>query len=381
MKNWGKVFERPGKGGTRRHWLDFGRHGKLYSHKGVPFEGREQAEALLRTVRILAQEVGKNGAIDRFAPVASPKRRVGVWLKSWLLDFEEMVKSGDRAPRTLREYSRWAKPGGHFDFWRNRSILLIGPMASKEFLRWLRLRGVQGKTAWNVVAGFHAFLAWLVEIEELERVPKLMWPKKHSPKTSVIGIETQQAILDAIPEDARGVYLAMARLCVRPSEAVVMNARQLCADGWVNVDVSRADRTIGSGEKSIKNDEAKRLPLPDDLAEWINRWVPAEDRLRRKVLFNNPRTGGPWSEAALRRQWYRACDEVGVKISLYQGTKHSTATELRRRGIALDVIQQLCGHRDQRSTEVYAKLGEEALVEAISLPRIGSARRSNRQDT
>jgi site-specific recombinase XerD len=83
----------------------------------------------------------------------------------------------------------------------------------------------------------------------------------------------------------------------------------------------------------------------------------------------NPVTGGAWSEAALRRTWYKACDQVGVKVSLYTGTKHSTATELRRQGIPLDVIQRLCGHRDARSTEVYAKLADQALVEAIRRPR------------
>lgn len=375
VENWGKVFERPGRDGTSRYWLDFGRHGKLYSHRGVAFESREQAEALLRTVRILALEVGKIGAIDRFAPVASPKRRVGLWLESWLSDFEEKVRAGERAPRTLREYRRWSKRGGHFDFWRNRSILLIGPVASKEFLRWLRGRGVQGKTAWNIVAGFHAFLGWLVEIEELERVPKIMWPKKRTAQPEVIGPTTQRAILDAIPEAARGVYLAMALLCVRPSEAVAMTARQLRGDGWIIVDVSRADRTLGSGEKPTKNDEPKTLPLPDELLDWIEEWVPKETRLRGEVLFTNPRTNGAWSEAALRRQWYRACDSVGVRIGLYRGTKHSTATELRRQGIPLDVIQRICGHRDKRSTEVYAKLADHALVEAIRRPRVRSVER------
>jgi len=90
----------------------------------------------------------------------------------------------------------------------------------------------------------------------------------------------------------------------------------------------------------------------------------------------NPNTGGPWAETPLKRAWYKACAKVGVRVSLYSGTKHSTATELRRQGVPLDVIQKLCGHRDARSTEVYAKLADQALVEAIRRPRMRSARRS-----
>ncbi len=35
---------------------------------------------------------------------------------------------------------------------------------------------------------------------------------------------------------------------------------------------------------------------------------------------------------------------------------HSTATALRRAGVALDVIQHIAGQADSRSTEVYAKV-------------------------
>jgi integrase len=78
----------------------------------------------------------------------------------------------------------------------------------------------------------------------------------------------------------------------------------------------------------------------------------------------------------LRRQWYAACEKVGVQVSLYNGTKHSTDNSLRRQSVPLDVIQRLCGHRDARSTEVYAKLADEPLVEAIRSPRMRSVKRS-----
>ncbi len=39
---------------------------------------------------------------------------------------------------------------------------------------------------------------------------------------------------------------------------------------------------------------------------------------------------GWWSEAALRRTWAAACRRVGVAgVSLYEGTKHSTAARLK----------------------------------------------------
>jgi integrase len=102
----------------------------------------------------------------------------------------------------------------------------------------------------------------------------------------------------------------------------------------------------------------------------------AGEEARRRAALREPQHGRPWAETPLKRAWYKACDQVGVRVSLYSGTKHSTATELRRQGVPLDVIQKLCGHRDARSTEVYAKLADQALVEAIRRPRMRSAGRS-----
>ena len=80
-----------------------------------------------------------------------------------------------------------------------------------------------------------------------------------------------------------------------------MTSRQLRGDGWITIDVSRANRGLYSGTKAVKNEEPKTLPLPDELAEWIERWVPRERRVARERLFVNPNTGGAWAETSLKR--------------------------------------------------------------------------------
>jgi hypothetical protein len=94
VAQWGVVWEREGDGQKRRFVLDFDRYGKIYSHKGVRLESREQAQALLDTIRILGQEIGKQHAVDRFAPAASKRHGIGAWLERWLSDLEQQVKAG-----------------------------------------------------------------------------------------------------------------------------------------------------------------------------------------------------------------------------------------------------------------------------------------------
>jgi hypothetical protein len=75
-----------------------------------------------------------------------------------------------------------------------------------------------------------------------------------------------------------------------------------------------------------------------------------------------PRPAGPWYKKALEREWRAACAAVGVTSTLYEGTKHSTATAMLRRGVQERTIQALLSHRDARSTRRYARLGDQALV-------------------
>ena len=71
-------------------------------------------------------------------------------------------------------------------------------------------------------------------------------------------------------------------------------------------------------------------------------------------------------------EWKVACERTGVThIGLYEGTKHSTATDFLRRGIDERVIQALLGHADMRSTRRYARLADQALVAAL-IPACGS---------
>ena len=71
-------------------------------------------------------------------------------------------------------------------------------------------------------------------------------------------------------------------------------------------------------------------------------------------------------EYGLRRTWANACKKVGVSgVSIYEGTKHSTATHLKALGADDRLLAQLMGHRDVRSVEKYAKLDSSAIRAAL----------------
>ena len=50
---------------------------------------------------------------------------------------------------------------------------------------------------------------------------------------------------------------------------------------------------------------------------------------------------------------------------MYPGTKHTTATELIRRGEARETVQALLGHADPRSTDHYVVLADRFVTDTL----------------
>lgn len=222
-------------------------------------------------------------------------------------------------------------------------------------------RKLSAKTRWNVVAAMSAFLGWLRKIGEIAVTP---WPtvREHAPR--LLSAEPQGNVLAAIPEPSRGIFLALALLGLRPSEAARLHAADYAAGdpGWLTIRVT-------------KNRQVKRLPVTSSpTGSRSTSRARRASRARRSspssTAAEESDRPAPWSTSSMRRVWRAACTATGVEISLYEGTKHSRATDLLRQGVSERVLEALLGHRDERSTQRYARLVDEALVDALR-PRCG----------
>ena len=166
----------------------------------------------------------------------------------------------------------------------------------------------------------------------------------------------------ASPGPKRGSFLAMALMGIGPGEACAV----LFSDhreGWLDIDKAVKGDRLDAPVRGTKSGRGKRLPVAEPLAEWIDEFVPPSGRLQRRHLFTNPNTGGPWSPTSMRRVWKRACKDVGIEgISIYEGCKHSFATDAVARGVQERHLQAFLGHADVRSTRRYARLADAGVV-------------------
>src|SRR5574338_171937 len=89
----------------------------------------------------------------------------------------------------------------------------------------------------------------------------------------------------------------------------------------------------GGARAGTKGRNAAWIPVDEDLQRWIE-WrlvrVSKEEMLRQRIaLFPNPTARNRekrWIANTLREEGNQAAAKVGVRVRMYEGTKHSSAT-------------------------------------------------------
>ncbi len=362
----GRIRFQRRKGG-RAYYLDFRPYGRVWSHRGIRITDEATARRVLEAIRSkVAEGRPLDEVIAEYLPSHAQPNLVPRWIARWLEVKQRESDAGDRSPTYLRELTRYAKAGGHFSWWNARSIHEISYGTLEDWGLWLSDRGLSPKTRRNVLGAFRSFLSWLQRREQIRQVPKFPWPRVDEYAPTVLSIEAQDLVLAKISDEGRGIFLAMATLGVRPGEARALDVADY-RDGWLTVDKACKGPAGNAPIRGTKTGKPKRLPVGELLGAWLDRWVDPADRLTRAPLFLNPRTGRRWTHWALRDTWVRSARAAGLEgVKLYEGTKHSMATDAIRRGVSERALQSFLGHRDLRSTRRYAQLSDQALV---SVPR------------
>ena len=67
-------------------------------------------------------------------------------------------------------------------------------------------------------------------------------------------------------------------------------------------------------------------------------------------------SGKPLRRNKVSDSWRQAAKKAGIRITLYQGIKHSMGCQLVNQGVPLEVLAAWFGHKDVRTTKRHAKI-------------------------
>ncbi|MCZ7619853.1 MAG: hypothetical protein M5U32_16700 [Myxococcota bacterium] len=293
----GKLGRIRSRRGGREFFLDFRPYGRVWSNRGIRITDEATARRLLEKIRgQVAEDRPLPEVLADYLPAHAKPNLAPVWIDKWLDVKRREAAAGDRSPTYLRELERYARPTGHFSWWRSRSIHEIEYGTLEDWSHWLADRGLSPKTRHNVIAAFRSFVGWLKRRRKLRELPEFPWPKvpEHDPR--VLTLETQDAILDAIPEADRGIFLALGRMGLRPGEAVALQASDY-QDGWLHV--TRAVRAAAF---------RTRCARPRTTAGSGSRWTRSS---RRGSSGASRRSGGCGAASSSRTPGARALRAAG----------------------------------------------------------------------
>jgi integrase len=249
---------------------------------------------------------------------------------------------------------------GHLAFWENVQLNdVTGPML-KRWISWLRQQG-KLKTGGmrHVVNDFGAFLRYQHSIGSLRILPVIPTIAYTEEDKVVPRMADARRVLDAIPDEIRGLWLAHTLAGLRPAEA-----RRL--------DVG--DYDFETGELAIppskcKTKRGRCLPIREVVPE-LDGWIVRHrsNAMRGAPLFRNPgaykKSAERWKEHAERNVWLAACDAAGVEyVEPNAAGRHAFAThEINEEATDKLAVRDWLGHTSLATTERYGRVRSSALA-------------------
>ena len=356
----GKIRERRRKRGRLEvtYYIDFypklsGRDRFLNSESGVTFESYEHAEVVQQRIKALTDK-GRTlaEAVSAYRQPKDRRNQIRELAKQWIEWIEEET---ELEPYTVLGYR--GHVSNQFAWWGNRTIDQVDWDLLYKWAKWMgKDSGLAPKTIRNVLATMRSFLSWHRMRDKTFVIPQFPTVKRgKQKKPTTMPLLDQAAVLAAIPEDDRGIFLSYAHLTLRQGEGracLVEHYDFKLRELWVG------DAMKGSGPSALrgntKTGECGRYPVSEELAEWIERHVSAEARFRGNgPLFPNPRTGKVYSRNTIQNIWRSACKMAEVDhVPPYRATKHSTLSELAR-VLTPQQLQGLARHKKFDTTRLY----------------------------
>lgn len=224
-------------------------------------------------------------------------------------------------------------------------------------------KGRAPKTVHHVLADVRTFLRWCVRRGIIQSAPEIPVTQLVEYEPTIPSVEEQRARLAAIPEAARGYFLARGLLGIRHQEALrleVGDYRRREGDDGERLD----DLSIkGKGRRF------RVLPAPAELAAWVRKHRPALAEAGTP-LFTNPNTGRAWTQASLIRVWRAMEADLGLEhVKPNEALRHCfgtrTAERLIGEGMSRDeaqaAVMNVMGHTSKATSDRYVKLAAETL--------------------
>ena len=229
-----------------------------------------------------------------------------------------------------------------------------------------QFKSVQSEaTQARILAGVHSWFRFLLYKDYIDQDPSelLEGPRKSKHLPTILSLEEVNAMMAAIDLSSNEGHRNRAMM-------EMLYGSGLRVSELVNLRLSRIYLNEHYMLIEGKGSKQRLVPLSPVAEEWFGYWMqerstwPVKPESKDFAFVN--RYGRPMTRAMIFTIVRRLCAEAGITKTVSPHTlRHSFATHLLQNGADLRVIQQLLGHEDLATTEIYTQLNVQDLRKAI----------------
>lgn len=276
---------------------------------------------------------------------------------NYLLEFRielEFVKNYSK--HTIIAYENDIK--GFLEYLDNKDLSKVKTEDIRKYIRYLS--NLKEKSLARKMSSLRTFYEFLVKREYIKESPMdgVDGPKIGKYLPDVLSMEEVDKLLDIEPKDAftyrnRCILELLYSTGLRISELVSLKLNN------INIDECMV-KVMGKGSKE------RVVPLSDIAIQYIEKYIKdVRPTMLKKsqtdYLFLNNH-GKCLTRQAIFKMIKKRAEDIGLKKDISPHTlRHSFATHLLQNGADIRFIQELLGHSDVGTTEIYTHVINETL--------------------
>ncbi|MFC6171517.1 site-specific tyrosine recombinase XerD [Loigolactobacillus jiayinensis] len=262
--------------------------------------------------------------------------------------------------RDLTKFKTYLEQQKMSSFEQDRFVII-------NFLGTLKTQKMATNSVIRMVSSLRKFYRYLLETEQITIDPmqQVDSPKKQQHLPQVLSQNEIKRLL-AVPDTTTALGIRDRAILE------VLYATGLRVSELTHLKLAELHLSLGLIQTIGKGDKERLIPIGDVAIDWINRYLETSRPTFLKsgqsepILFLN-HYGRPFTRQGIWKNLKQMVKAAGIDKDITPHTlRHSFATHLLENGADLRVVQELLGHADISTTQIYTHVSQKHLREAYN---------------
>jgi integrase/recombinase XerC len=289
---------------------------------------------------------------------------------AWVEAYLTYVRVEKRlAERTVTLYTLDLQKLTDFAQQANVALLAVKNTHIRRWIAQMHSKGRSGRGIALILSGWRGFYAWLGRqgVVSSNPVQDVRAPRSGKPLPKALGVDDAVQLADFVSEDDPLLELrdaAMVELLygsgLRVGEMVGLDAEASAqARGWIDLQAATA-HVLGKGSKR------RSVPVGSVALQALHAWLNVRESLSAgcPALFVG-RNGTRLTPQSIWQRLRRRSQQAGLSTPVHPHMlRHSFASHILQSSGDLRAVQELLGHANITTTQVYTRLDFQHLAKA-----------------